>query len=392
VDDAGNVTTDDWSALRRQVQRTIDGLVGAGQEIGVQVAAYLDGRMIVNAVSGLADPSNGNPVTPDTPFFSYSTGKGLTATAVHVLAEQGRIDYDLRIADVWPEYGRHGKDATTLRHALSHAAGVPQLPSYTTPEDFLDWDLMCRTIAGSAPVWEPGTQHGYHAWTWGWLVGETVRRATGRLISWVLAEEVARPLQADRELFFGVPETQLSHLARLKDRNWSAAMEQASQLIENFDKVSPAAVRPDATLANRRDILRANIPAVGTVSARGIARMYAALMGDVDGIRLISPERLRDVIAVQTRGPDWAWGGDGPKALGYAVEVDGKRFGWSGMGGSLAGFYPELNLAVACTKNYLGVGDGDPMEGLAELIRSTVANARRITVETPAPSAHPVPM
>jgi CubicO group peptidase (beta-lactamase class C family) len=392
VSDAEGVTTDDWSALQTRVQKTIDGLVGAGQEIGVQVAAYLNGRMIVNAVSGLADPSKGNPVTPDTPFFSYSTGKGLTATAVHVLAERGEIDYDLRLADVWPEYGRHGKDGTTLRHALSHCAGVPQLPSYTQPEDFLDWDLMCRTIAGSAPLWEPGTRTGYHAWTWGWLVGETVRRATGRLISWVLAEEVSRPLHADRELFLGVPETRLCRLARLEDRNWSAAMEQASQLIENFDAVAPAAVRPNATLANRRDILRADIPAVGTVSARGIARMYAALMDEVDGVRLISPERLREITLVQTEGPDWAWGGDAPKALGYAVEREGTRFGWGGMGGSLAGFHPDLHLAVACTKNYLGVGDGDPMEELAELIRSTVADARATVHAAPASPVTAAPL
>jgi CubicO group peptidase (beta-lactamase class C family) len=187
---------------------------------------------------------------------------------------------------------------------------------------------------------------------------------------------VARPLHADRELFFGVPETQVTRLARLQDRNWSAAMEQLSGHLEQFDLIAPPGVRPDATLANRRDILRADIPAVGTVSARGIARMYAALMGEVDGVRLISPERLREITTIRTAGPDWAWGGDGPKALGYAAEVGGKRFGWGGMGGSLAGFHPELNLAVACTKNYLGVDDGDPMEGLAEVIRSAVASSR----------------
>ena len=368
--------TDNWSALQTRVQKAIDSLVASGQEIGVQVAAYLDGRLIVNAVSGLADPSTGYRVTPDTPFFSYSTGKGLTATAVHVLAERGQIDYDLRIADVWPEYAKHGKGDTTLRHALTHSAGVPQLPSYTSPEDFLDWDRMCRTIAGSTPVWEPGTRHGYHAWTWGWLVGETVRRVTGRMIPWVLAEDIAHPLGADRELFFGVPTARLGHVARLSDRNWSAAMEQASGQLENFDQVAPPGVRPDAALGNRRDILRADIPSVGTVSARGIARMYAALMDEVDGVRLISPERLREITTIRTEGPDWASGGARPKTLGYAAEVGGKRFGWGGMGGGLAGFYPAHNLAVACTKNYLGTADGDPMEALAVLIHSGVANSR----------------
>jgi CubicO group peptidase (beta-lactamase class C family) len=363
----------DWSGLQRQVQKTTDSLVASGREIGVQVAAYLDGRLIVNAVAGLADPAKGNPVTPDTPFFSYSTGKGLTSTAVHVLAERGQIDYDLRIADVWPEYARHDKGRTTLAQALTHSAGVPQLPSYTTAEDLLDWDRMCRTIASSVPLWEPGTRHGYHAWTWGWLVGETVRRATGRPLSRVLLEDIARPLDADRELYFGVPEKQLPRLARLEDRNWTAAMATISEHFENFDKIAPPGVRPDSTLGNRRDVLRADIPAVATVSARGIARMYAALMGEVDGVRLISPERLKRVTSVRTHGPDWAYGGEGPKTLGYAAEVGGARFGWGGMGGSLAGFYPGHGLAVACTKNYLGTDDGDPMEGLATMIRAAVA-------------------
>jgi CubicO group peptidase (beta-lactamase class C family) len=363
---------DDWGGLQRQVQKIIDGLVFSGSEIGLQVAAYLDGNLIVNQVAGLADPSNGNPVTPDTPFFSFSTGKGLTSTAVHVLAEQGKIDYDLRIADVWPEYARHDKGKTTLAHALSHSAGVPHLPSYTTPEDLLDWDRMCRTIAGSAPLWEPGTRQGFHAWTWGWLIGETVRRATSRPISWVLAEYVARPLDADRELYFGVPDSQLPRLARLKDRNWAASMETISEHFDNFDRVAPPGVRPTAELGNRKDILRTDIPSAGTVSARGIARMYAALMGEVDGVRLISPERLKTATTVVTAGPDWAYGGEGPKTLGFAAEVDGARFGWSGMGGSLAGFYPQHGLAVACTKNHLGAGDGDPMEGLAALIHAAV--------------------
>ena len=361
-----------WGPLQAKVQRMVDALVASGREIGVQVAAYLHGRPIVGVVAGLADESSGQMVTPDTPFFSYSTGKGLTSAVVHILVEQGKLDYDLRIADIWPRYARYGKQHTTLRHALSHSAGVPTLPSYTTPEDFLDWDGMCATIAGTAPSWEPGTRHGLHEWTYGWLIGEIVRRVLHRPIASVLAEEIAAPLHADRELFFGVPAAQLNRVARLKDRNWSAALELLSRRMENFDKIVPPGVRPDVILANRRDILRTDIPSVATVSARGTARMYAALMGEVDGVRLISPERLREVTTVTTHGPDWAFGGDLPKTLGYAAQLGGTRFGWSGSGGSLAGCYPDLGLSVAITKNHLGIGDDDPLEGIAALIRATV--------------------
>ncbi|GGQ69144.1 esterase [Couchioplanes caeruleus subsp. azureus] len=354
------------------MQRRAEALVGSGRELGVQVAAYLDGRLIVNACAGVADESTGAQVTPETTFFSPATGKGLASTAVHVLAERGQLDYDLRLADVWPEYARHGKQDTTLRHVLSHAAGVPALPSYTTAEDFLDWDRMCRTIAGSTPLWPPGTRHGVHEWTYGWLLGEVVRRVVNRPISWVLAEDIARPLGADRELFFGVPPDQLHRVARLKDRNWTTALDLFSANLENFDKVAPPAVRPDPALGNRRDILRTDIPAVATVSARGMARMYAALMDEVDGVRLISPDRLKLITAVCTEGPDWTIGGDLPKTLGYVAQQSG-RIGWGGNGGGLAGFYPDLGLAVAATKNYLGVSDQDPMEACAAMIHDAVA-------------------
>ncbi|GAB1644787.1 serine hydrolase domain-containing protein [Krasilnikovia sp. MM14-A1259] len=360
-------------ALQTRVQKAVDGLVASGRERGVQVAAYLDGRLVVSAVSGMANPATGQQVTPDTLFFGYTTGKGLAATAVHVLAERGDIDYDMRLVDVWPEYGRHGKEATTLRHVLTHSAGVPALPSYTMPEDLLDWNRMCRTIASSSPLWEPGTRHGYHAWTWAWLVGETVHRATGRTVAKVLAEDVARPLDADRELYFGVPVSQLPRLARLEDRNWSAAIALASAHLENFDKIAPPGVRPEAALGNRRDLLVTDLPAVGSVTARGLARMYAALMDEVNGVRLISPVRLKEITTVATHGLDWAYGGEGPKTLGYASEVGGTRIGYSGMGGSVGGFYPRHRLSVACLKSYLGVDDGDPMEGIAAMIHAAVA-------------------
>ncbi|MEV8504157.1 serine hydrolase domain-containing protein [Actinoplanes sp. NPDC051475] len=363
------------TGLHEQVQRRLDALVNGGREIGVQFAAYLDGRLIVNAAAGLADESTGAPVTPDTPFLNYSSGKGLASTVVHVLAGRGDLDYDLRIADVWPEYGRHGKQDTTLGHVLLHAAGVPWLPAYTMPQDLLDWDKMCRSIAGAHPVWTPGTQHGLHEWTYGWLVGEVVRRVTHRPIGWVLAEEISRPLGVDRELFFGVPPELVNRVARLKDRSWSAALDRLSARVEHFDRVYPMGIRPDATLANRRDLLRADIPSTAVMSARGIARVYAALMGEVDGVRLISPERLRTISAVATTGPDWTIGADLPKTLGYAARPGSTRVGWSSAGGGLTGFHPELNLAVAATRNHLSGDHDDPLEDIATAVHAAVAAA-----------------
>jgi CubicO group peptidase (beta-lactamase class C family) len=365
----------DWAGLQDRVQEKLSELVASGAETGVQVAAYLHGELIVDAWAGMADPVVGRPVTADTPFFSYSAGKGVTATVVHVLAERGLLDYDLPIGAVWPEFARHGKGGVTLRHALTHAAGVPALPAGVTPADFADWDRMCTIVAASRPLWEPGTTTGYHAWTFGWLVGEVVRRVTSRPISQVLAEDVARPLGVADQLFFGVPEAHLHRLARLEDRNLPAMLDLLSTQIRNFDLVVPPGVRPGAVLANRTDILQADIPAVATMSARAAAKMYAALIGEVDGMRLVSPQRLHEISAVASQGPDWTWGQELPKTLGYVAEAGGAMFGWAGYGGSLAGAAPRHGLALAATKNALAMGDADPMEDLRALILESVAEA-----------------
>jgi CubicO group peptidase (beta-lactamase class C family) len=273
---------------------------------------------------------------------------------------------------VWPEFGRHGKKRITLRHALTHTAGLPALPADVTPEDFTDWDRMCALIADTEPRWAPGTRLAYHAWTFGWIVGEVVRRVTGRPISQVLAEEVTTPLGVAKELFLAVPAADLPRLARLEDAGLAAMMTWAGANLPHFDAVAPPAVRPDATIGSRPDVLAADVPAVGTMSARAAARMYAALLGPVAGVRLISPERLRQVSTVAVRAQEWVFGQEVAFGLGYAVDADGS-FGTAGSGGSLAFAYPQLGLTVAAVRNRLGTGDGDPMEQLRRLVRDRVA-------------------
>lgn len=345
--------------IQEHVQAVVEDLVASGLESSVQVAAYLDGSLIVDVCVGAAS---------DSLIYSYSTGKGVAATVVHVLAEQGLIDYDLRIADVWPKFGRRGKEAITLRHALTHTSAVPVLPSWVTADDFRDWDRMCSIVADTSPEWPPGERPGYHAWTFGWLVGETVRRATGRTMAEVLASEIAAPLGVPGELFFGVPSPELGRVIPLADRNWSAAAEAFSAQVPRLDLVAPPAVRPSAELGNQ--LIGADTPATGTMSARALARMYAALMGEVDGVRLVSPERLRLMASPAVEGPDWVFGGDVVLSLGYDI-AEG-MVGCSGSGGSIGGMAPEKGLAVAMTKNLLGYGDGDPMEELRAYLLDAV--------------------
>jgi CubicO group peptidase (beta-lactamase class C family) len=171
--------------LQQQVQEAIDQLVESGAERGLQVAVYRDGEQVVDAVAGVADPATGRPVTPDTPIYAYSVGKGATATVAHVLVERGLFGYDTPVVELWPEFGAHGKERATVRHVLTHTVGVPGVPTDTTPEDLCDWDRMCEVIADSEPWWEPGTETAYHAYPFGYIVGEIVRRATGKKISQV---------------------------------------------------------------------------------------------------------------------------------------------------------------------------------------------------------------
>jgi len=144
--------------LQGQVQQAIDRLVESGTERGVQVAVYRDGEQVVDAVAGLADPAAGRPVDAGTVFYNYSVVKGATATVAHVLAERGLFGYDTPVAELWPDFAAHGKQAVTMRQVLDHTAGVPGIPLDTTVEDLCDWDKMCAAIADAELWWEPGTK------------------------------------------------------------------------------------------------------------------------------------------------------------------------------------------------------------------------------------------
>jgi CubicO group peptidase (beta-lactamase class C family) len=294
--------------VQGQVQESIDQLVESGVERGVQVAVYRNAELVVDAVAGVADPATGRPVTSGTPFYCFSVGKGATSAVAHVLAERGLFEYDTPVAELWPEFGAHGKHTVTVRQVLTHSAGVPGIPLDTTPEDLCDWDKMCAAIADAQLWWEPGTKVGYHAYTFGYIVGEIVRRVTGKPISQVLREDVAGPLGVADELYFGMPESEHRRLARLEDAEGTGDM--MSSMPEDLPKfkAGPLGVFPTADLGNRTDILAADIPAGGKNSARAIARIYAALLGGVDGVRLISAERLRQVTAVAASGVDEVFG------------------------------------------------------------------------------------
>jgi CubicO group peptidase (beta-lactamase class C family) len=361
-----------------EVQSAMDELVAAGAEVGLQVAVIKDGQVVVDAVSGVADPRTGVPVTRDTLFWAASTAKGVASSVAHVLVEGGELDYDLRAAEVWPEFAAHGKDKVTLRHVLLHTAGVPGLPPDTTVEDLCDWDHTCAVLADAEPWWEPGTRFGYHAKTFGFLLGEILRRATGRTISALLRELVSGPLGVRDEVHFGVPSPLLRRVARQVPADGAAPShpEPGSPL----DRAMPRAILPDAAYANRSDALTADIPSDGTMTARGVARMYAALLGHVDGVTLVSPRRLEAMAAVAFRGMDqvmgfpttWAFGYS-PARPGGGASRPGSTFGMVGMNGSAAYADIDSGVAVAVMRNRFATGDLTTVARIDSIVAETLS-------------------
>jgi CubicO group peptidase (beta-lactamase class C family) len=374
VFDHGKIVGD----AQKQVQNAIDQLVDAGTERGLQVTVYRGQDLVIDAVAGIADPQSGRPVTPDTPFYSFSVVKAAASTIVHLLAERGLFGYDTPVAKLWPEFGARGKHAVTVRQVLNHTAGVPGIPLDTTIEDLCNWDKMCAAIADEELWWEPGTKVGYHAYSFGYIVGEIVRRATGKKISQVLREEVAGPLGVADEIYFGMPQSEQHRLARLEDAPFPGGeMPQMPPDLPMF-KAGPMSTFPNAALGNRTDVLSADIPAGGKVSARAIARLYAALLTGVDGVRLLSPERLREATAVSSSGMDQVFGMPTTWALGYSVgglgsAQDSKTtFGVGGVGGSFACGDTASGIAFAITKNRLSQDFSTATE-LSELVNMALA-------------------
>jgi len=370
------------SAANDRVQTLLNSLTASGEEVGLQVAAYHHGDLAIDAWAGVADPASGRPMQGDTVMTSFSTTKGVVTTAIHQLAERGVLNYDLPVAAYWPEFGQNGKERATLRHVLCHQEGVPQMPDDVTPEQLGDWDGMCRRIAAQAPLWAPGTRTGYHAYTFGWILGEIVRRTDGRPIERYIAEEIIGPLGIE-DWALGMSDAIEPRVATLVTAPMPPGMPAVPPDALLF-RAMPLSVFPNAQVYNRRDVRRAVIPAGGGImSARAIARHYAALAegGSLGGVRLLSPERLALATTLQTEAPDLVLGEPVRKALGWRLggplsPMSGRRsaFGHPGAGGSIGFADPEQHLAVGITKNLLR-NHLDPAEATAYRIACEVRAA-----------------
>jgi CubicO group peptidase (beta-lactamase class C family) len=372
------------TALSGKVHDLLQQQIASGQQLGVQVAAYRNGQQIVDTWAGQMGPDDARPVQADTLFNCFSTTKGVAATALHILADRGVIDYDAPVAQYWPEFAANGKANVTVKQAMSHQAGLHTAPSR---EIMLDWDRAIEYVANLAPAWEPGTATGYHALTYAWVVGGIVQGASGRHIKDVIAEEIAAPLGVSTEMYVGIPDGIEERLASLQTAAPAAAGANNPMAAlppdHDFYKAMPV---NNGVNFNDMQVRKACIPSAnGHFNARSLARMYGALAngGEVDGVRLVSPERIGLMSSIQIEQPDRVIFMPVPKSIGFfnggawamgQVGATGPRrtaFGHPGAGGSIAFADPEAGLGVAVTINKMQnslQGEG-PTEAICRLIR-----------------------
>ena len=379
-------------------------------EVGAGFSLVVDGRTVVDLWGGVADAATGTPYTEDTLQLVFSSTKGATALCANLLAQRGELDVDAPAATYWPEFAQGGKGDIPVRWLLSHKAGLAYIDAPLELADLLAWDPAVEALAAMTPLWEPGSAHGYHAVTYGWLVGELVRRITGQSLGTFFAEQVAGPLGL--EFWNGLPDDQQARVAPLTNRGLrrperpgeAAAAEAAEPgmaaentvvdpdeasggLIEMVEKL----LGPDSMLVralggavslpfvgegafNRHDVRAAELPAAnGVTNARSLARMYAATVGAVDGVTtgpLLTADQVAAASFTQTRGADMCLFFETTFGLGYMTASpfspygSARSFGHAGAGGSVGFADPENGLGFGYVMNRMLANlSGDPRSG-----------------------------
>ena len=352
---------------------------------GAAVAVYHRGQLVVDLWGG--SRTGQQPWERDTLAMCFSTTKGVISTALHVLADRGQISYDAPVAAYWPQFAQNGKERITVRHVLTHSAGLHRMRTLVDhAERMLDWEYMVAALERAEPAYEPGRRHGYHALTYGWLAGELLRRVSGRPVARFIEDELARPLGLDG-LYVGCPPGQRGRVAPLAPMAGALGrrlgLQPGAVLGGPVGRIPsllrlPVSPRRFANALLPRgiedvlwgpEVMDAEIPAAnGFFTARSLAKLYALLAhgGEIDGTRLLSARTLEQIAVVHSRGPDlvlvlpmgWRLGYHG--AFTTRGTVPG-AFGHFGFGGSGGWADPRRDLAVAMVCNR---GTGSPIGDL----------------------------
>ena len=340
------------------------------EEIGAGFCLHVGGRKVVDIWGGIADQATGRAYTEDTLQLVFSTTKGVTASCVNLLIQRGLIDVDAPVARYWPEFAQSGKEDIPVRWLLCHKAGLAVIDKRLSLEEALAWSPVIEALEVQEPIWEPGTAHGYHALTFGWLLGELIRRVDGRGLGQFVAEEIAGPLGL--ELWIGLPESEEPRVAPMIG---SSLLPDEAEIPEAVRELIQQFIGPDSLLGraltlnsvfeipdwNTREVHAAEIGAAnGITNARSLSRMYAGLTGqlpDAPAPAVFTPEHLARARETQTSGPDKCLFLETSFGLGYMTSSPfspyggAGSFGHAGAGGSVGFADPDNDIAVGYVMN-----------------------------------------
>ena len=346
-------------------------------ELGAAFAAYHRGELVVDLWGGTADPETGRASDRDTVHLMFSGTKGLTSACILLLVQRGRLQLDDPVSRYWPEFGAEGKERTTIAQVLSHQARLAWVEvGYA---DLFDHDAMAAHLAAQAPASDPRAGFMYHAVTWGWLLDELVRRVDGRTVGQFFADEFAAPLGLD--VWIGLPE----------ELHWRAATMVAPDGVlvdgpwNELNRPNPLWIPGSEKIWNSVEYRTAGLPAVGGyATARGMARFYASMLGEVDGVRVLTPATVELGRRELRRGAEPNWGTPMAYGAGYELQTgDGRMadqpdaFGHAGAGGSRHGAWPGRETAYSYLMNEVRVGpDARSLSLLESLSRGSRATDR----------------
>ncbi len=349
-------------------------------EVGASVALVHDGATVVDLWGGFADAENRHPWAGDTISIVFSSTKGATALCAHMLVSRGELDLEQPVAELWPEFAANGKQNATVRMMLDHSAGVPALRVRMKKGGYTDWDYMVECLAAEEPFWAPGTRNGYHGLTFGWTVGELVRRVSGKSLGTFFADEVAGPLGLD--FWIGLPEAEEPRVATMIPYRFDPKHDPMTPFMDavlNRPDSIPALFLMNSGGfiqggAHSRAARAAEIGAAnGMTNARGLAGMYAPLAvgGEASGVRLVDRAALAAMgevsmathldatLMIPTRfAPGFMKSMDNRRRAGpnQSAILGSAAFGHVGAGGSIGFADPEAGFSFGYTMNRMGDG------------------------------------
>jgi CubicO group peptidase (beta-lactamase class C family) len=353
------------------VRSALASILTSGAEVGAALAVHVEGQAVIDLWTGHADAARTRPWERDTIANLYSVGKAITAICALRLVEDGRLDLDAPVACYWPEFAQAGKALVPVRYLLTHQAGLPAIARRLPPGAWADWNAMTEALAAQAPWWQPGTGHGYHVNMQGFLIGEVVRRVTGKSIGTYLRETLTGPARVDFFIGFG-PELdgRCAEMVRPPPSPESAEL-QRQLSVDPATLEGPALMRYNAYVnpvgvsgtgvVNSRAWRAAEVPSTnGHGNARAVARLYSALAGDgtLDGVHVLSPATVARASQPQTDGEDIVLGRPTRFGLGFQLPMAERPLGKSpralghfGAGGSLGFADPDAHVAFGYAMN-----------------------------------------